>query len=171
MNNRNNRHNRSKSVDLRNMNNKDKKAFIIIPGIIILLFLVCSIFITKTVINSTANYIKTTATVQSTHTGSKQETVKIKNRKNRLRTKQKTVTYKYATITYKDTNNNTYTINKEYSMTSLKKGDKMTIYYNPDNPEKLKPEMSIFYIMNSIGVIFLLIYLCVICKFIIKSKK
>lgn len=171
MNNRNNRHNRSKSVDLRNMNNKDKKAFIIIPGIIILLFLVCSIFITKTVINSTANYIKATATVQSTHIGSKQETVKIKNRKNRLRTKQKTVTYKYATITYKDTNNNTYTINKEYSMTSLKKGDKMTIYYNPDNPEKLKPEMSIFYIMNSIGVIFLLIYLCVICKFIIKSKK
>ena len=171
MNNRNNRHNRSKSVDLSNMNNKDKKAFMIIPGIVILLFLVCSIFITKTVINSTTNYIKTTATVQSTHTGSKQETVKIKNRKNRLRTKQKTVTYKYATITYKDTNNNTYTINKEYSMTSLKKGDKMTIYYNPDNPEKLKPEMSIFYIMNSIGVIFLLIYLCVICKFIIKSKK
>lgn len=56
-------------------------------------------------------------------------------------------------------------------MTSLKQGDKMTIYYNPDNPEKLKPEMSIFYIMDSIGIIFLLIYLCVICKFIIKSKK
>lgn len=168
MNNRNNRHNRSKSTDLNNMNNKDKKAFMIIPGIVILLFLICSIFITKTVINSTANYIKTTATVQSTHKGSKQETIKTKNR---LHTKHRTVTYNYATITYKDTNNNAYTINKEYSMTSLKQGDKMTIYYNPDNPEKLKPEMSIFYIMDSIGVIFLLIYLCVICKFIIKSKK
>lgn len=76
-----------------------------------------------------------------------------------------------GSVKYKDTHNNTYTINKEYSMTSLKKGDKMTIYYNPDNPEKLKPEMSIFYIMDSIGVIFLLIYLCVICRFIIKSKK
>jgi hypothetical protein len=71
----NNRNNRSKSTDLSNMNNKDKKAFMIIPGIVILLFLICSIFITKTVINSTANYIKTTATVQSTHKGSKQETI------------------------------------------------------------------------------------------------
>ena len=103
MNNRNNRYNRSKSTDLSNMNNKDKKAFMIIPGIVILLFLICSIFITKTVINSTANYIKTTATVQSTHKGSKQETVKTKNR---LHTKHRTVTYNYATITYKDTNNN-----------------------------------------------------------------
>ena len=72
--------------------------------------------------------------------------------------------YEWRTLYYNLEDENDY-------ISVLGVGCLKTIYYNPDNPEKLKPEMSIFYIMDSVGVIFLLIYLCVICKFIIKSKK
>lgn len=121
--------------------------------ILIVLFLIADIYGTMSVLIKTSNYIETTGIVVNTY------------KKTHYNKKHNSSAY-YITVQYKDINGNEYTNNIRCFIKHPHKGDNVKIYYNPDNPKEIKPQVLPYYL--SIGI---LIFMLVFVIYALKNGK
>lgn len=106
--------------------------------ILIVLFLIVNICGTMSVSIKTSNYVETTGIVINTY------------KKTHYNKKHNSSAY-YTTVQYKDINGNEYTNDIRCFIKHFHKGDNVKIYYNPDNPNEIKPQVLPYYL--SIGIL------------------
>ena len=121
--------------------------------ILIALFLITDIYGTMSVLMKTSNYVETTGIVVNTY------------KKTHYNEKHNSSAY-YITAQYKDINGNEYTNNIRCFIKHPHTGDNVKIYYNPDNPKEIKPQVLSYYL--SIGV---LIFMLVFTIYALKNGK
>lgn len=121
--------------------------------ILIVLFLIVDIYGTMSVLIKTSNYVETTGIVINTY------------KKTHYNEKHNSSVY-YITAQYKDKNENEYTNNIRCFIKHPHKGDTIKIYYNPDNPKEIKPQVLPYYL--SIGI---LIFILVFIIYALKNRK
>ena len=126
----------------------NKKA-IPIASIILLIFSVVVLGSTIFKIVSTSDYIKTTAYVNDTY-------VKEENYTDNDGYSKTSKNY-HTILVYKDKNNKDYTADEVYMILHPKKKSYITIYYNPNNPYELRPQMLPYYIIDVFDIIFILL--------------
>lgn len=121
--------------------------------ILIVLFLIADIYGTMSVLIKTSNYIETTGIVVNAY------------KKTHYNKKHNSSAY-YITVQYKDINGNEYTNNIRCFIEHPHKGDNVKIYYNPDNPKEIKPQVLPYYL--SIGI---LIFMLAFVIYALKNGK
>lgn len=121
--------------------------------ILIVLFLIADIYGTMSVLIKTSNYIETTGIVVNAY------------KKTHYNKKHNSFAY-YITVQYKDINGNEYTNNIRCFIKHPHKGDNVKIYYNPDNPKEIKPQVLPYYL--SIGI---LIFMLAFVIYALKNGK
>ena len=121
--------------------------------ILIVLFLIADIYGTMSVLIKTSNYIETTGIVVNAY------------KKTHYNKKHNSSAY-YITVRYKDINGNEYTNNIRCFIKHPHKGDNVKIYYNPDNPKEIKPQVLPYYL--SIGI---LIFMLAFVIYALKNGK